>query len=234
MSVKVFDSLDALSEGAANHVVLLISQSEGPFHFVLSGGSTPKELFQILASPAYKDSLPWERIHFWFGDERFVPPTDPESNEGMARKAMLDHVPVPAGHIHGMYRPGSADDAARAYEMEVHDELGDGTFDLNLMGLGPDAHTASLFPGDPSIHETERWVVASTGAAGVKERITMTPPLLNRSKQVLFLVAGKEKAEPLSHVLNENYDPNRFPAQIVARNAPEVIWFLDEAAAARL
>jgi 6-phosphogluconolactonase len=234
MSVRVFDSADALSEAAAAETVALVGKTQGPFHLVLSGGSTPKKLYTILASPAYRDSIPWPRIHFWWGDERFVPSSDPDSNEGMARAAMLDHVPVPTQNIHGMYRSGSAQDAARAYESELRDFVESKGFDLTLLGLGPDAHTASLFPGDPSISEKERWVVASTGAAGVKERLTMTPPLLNRSQEILFLVAGKDKSEPLANVLGEDYDPNRYPAQIVARNAPLVRWFIDEAAAARL
>ena len=234
MSVRVFDSVDALSEAATAHILSKIEQTKGPFHLVLSGGSTPKKLYAMLASPAHQAEMPWSRIHFWFGDERFVPPSDPDSNEGMARAAMLDHVPVPANNVHGMYRAGSAEDAARAYESEIRDHVEERGFDLTLLGLGPDAHTASLFPGDPSISEKARWVVASTGAAGVKQRLTLTAPLLNRSQEVLFLVAGKDKAEPLSKVLGADYDPNRYPAQIVARNAPRVFWFLDESAAASL
>jgi 6-phosphogluconolactonase len=234
MSVRVFDSTEALSEEAANHILQLLGTVEGPFHLVLSGGSTPKKLYTILASPLFRDSIPWNRIHFWWGDERFVPPADPDSNEGMARAAMLDHVPVPASNIHSMFREGTAEQAANSYQNEVRELVPNGAFNLMLLGLGPDAHTASLFPGDPSIHETEKWVVASTGAAGVKHRITMTPPLINRSDVVLFLVAGQDKAEPLAHVLGDTYDPDRFPAQIVARNAPSVLWYIDAVAGTAL
>ncbi|HWD39755.1 MAG TPA: 6-phosphogluconolactonase [Fimbriimonas sp.] len=230
MSVRVFDSSEALSEEAAAHVAQLISDSSGPFHFCLSGGSTPKKLYGILASPAYRDSIPWERIHFWWGDERFVPPTDPDSNERMAREAMLDHVPVLSENVHAMYREGTAEDAAKAYESLLRGV----TFDLLLLGLGPDAHTASLFPGDPSIDETGRLVVASIGAAGVKQRLTLTPPILNASREVLFLAAGEDKQVPLAHVLNDSYEPHKYPAQIVARNAPSVLWFIDSAAAGGL
>ncbi len=234
MSVRVFDSVDALSESAAVHVVQKVAQTDGLFHLVLSGGSTPRMLYGILASPAFRDSVPWSRIHFWWGDERFVPPTDMDSNERMARESMLDKVPVPEENVHPMYRAGSPEEAARAYQDEIRSYLYEGSFDLVLLGLGPDAHTASLFPGDPAIHETERWVVASTGAVGVKERITMTPPLLNQATEVLFLVAGKDKAEPLKNVLGAEYDPDRYPAQIVARNAPSVLWFIDTAAGSAL
>lgn len=234
MNVRLFDSVEALSEEAAIHIVKLIGDEDDPFHLVLSGGSTPRKLYGILASPAFRTSIPWERIHLWWGDERFVPPTDTQSNEGMARTALIDHVPVPAENVHPMYRATTAEEAAKAYENEIMSLVPEGRFDLVLLGLGPDAHTASLFPGDPSIHETDRWVVASTGAAGVRERLTLTPPVLTRSREVLFLVAGSDKAAPLANVLGDTYDPHRFPAQIVARNAPSVWWFVDEAAGSAL
>jgi 6-phosphogluconolactonase len=133
-----------------------------------------------------------------------------------------------------MYREGSAEDAASAYERQLREFLDTDGFDLVLLGLGPDAHTASLFPGDPSIDEREKWVVASTGAAGVKQRLTLTPPVLNSAKEVLFLVAGPDKIEPLANVMNKDYDPHQYPAQIVARNAGHVLWFIDAAAAGGL
>jgi 6-phosphogluconolactonase len=133
-----------------------------------------------------------------------------------------------------MYREGTAEGAASAYERQLREFLDTEGFDLVLLGLGPDAHTASLFPGDPSIDERERWVVASEGAAGVKQRLTLTPPVLNAAKEVLFLVAGKDKQEPLAHVINDPYNPHKYPAQIVARNAGHVLWFLDSAAAEAL
>jgi 6-phosphogluconolactonase len=133
-----------------------------------------------------------------------------------------------------MYRHGSPQDAAAAYEAELRAHLPEGRFDLLLLGLGPDAHTASLFPGDASVFESEHWVLPSTGAAGVKERITMSPPLLNRAREVLFLVAGKDKAKPLASVLNGDYHPDQFPAQIVARHAFSVLWYIDAEAASEL
>ena len=234
MAIRIFDGAEALSEAAAAHLLQLLSASTGSFDLCLSGGSTPKKLYTILASPAYRDDVPWSRVHFWFGDERFVPPTDPDSNERMAREAMLDHVPVPPENIHGMYQDSTAEEAAERYERELRAQLGDKGFDLLLLGLGPDAHTASLFPHDPSIDEKQKWVVASTGAAGVKQRLTLTPPVLNASKQVLFLVAGDDKAVPLANVLNGLEDVHQYPAQIVARNAKDVLWFLDDKAAAKL
>lgn len=234
MSVRVFDSVEALSEAAAALILDRLTRSTGRFHLALSGGSTPKKLFAILASPVFAESVPWPRIHFWWGDERFVPPTDPDSNEKMARETMLDQMPIPAEHIHPMYRPGTAEGAARAYESELRDFMPNGEFDLVLLGLGPDAHTASLFPGDPSINEREHWVLASTGAAGVKQRLTLTPVILNKAKEVIFLAAGPDKTVPLTHVMNEPYNPDKYPAQIVARNAGNVLWMVDTAAASCL
>jgi 6-phosphogluconolactonase len=234
MSVRVFESVEALSEAAAAHIAQRLDESSGPFHLVLSGGSTPKKLYTILASLAYAGSIPWSRIHFWWGDERFVPPSDPESNERMAREAMLNHLPIPTTHIHPMFFDGTAEEAARRYERVLRETVVSSGFDLVLLGVGTDAHTASLFPGDPSIEERERWVVASTGAAGVKVRLTLTPPVLNASKEVLFLVVGPDKAEPLRHVLGDTYEPLKYPAQIVARGAGAVLWFVDGAAAGRL
>ena len=234
MSVRVFDSVEALSEAAAALISQRLEESSGPFHLALSGGSTPKKLFGILASPAYADSIPWGRIHFWWGDERFVPPTDPDSNERMARETMLDNMPIPAEHIHPMYREGSAEEAASFYEEALREWLPSGEFDLVLLGLGPDAHTASLFPGDASIEETVRWVMPSTGAAGVKQRLTLTPAILNKAREVVFLAAGPDKTVPFAHVINEPYAPLKYPAQVVSRNAPSVLWMVDTVAASGL
>jgi 6-phosphogluconolactonase len=234
VSVRVFEDADALAEAAAAHFIQRIGENDRDFHLCMSGGSTPKKLYSILASASYRDVVPYQRLHFWWGDERFVPPTDPDSNEKMARDSWLDQVPAPASHIHPMYRQGTAERAAIAYERELREFLNADGFDLVLLGLGPDAHTASLFPGDPSIDEKERWVVASTGAAGVKQRLTLTPPVINAAAEVLFLVAGKDKASPLANVMDQDYDPQKYPSQIVARNARNVIWYIDSAAAAGL
>ena len=231
MNIRIFENSEALSEAAAARILELLNNIEGVFDLVLSGGSTPKKLYAMMAAPAYRESIDWGRLRIWWGDERFVPPSDKDSNEGMARTAMLNHVPVKSENVHPMYRFGTASEAATAYEQELRSELVTKRLDLVLLGLGPDAHTASLFPGDPSIHEEKRCVVASEGAAGVKQRLTLTPPIINAAKEVLFLVAGADKRDPLRHVLNELYEPDRYPAQVIARNASRVQWYLDKEAA---
>ncbi len=228
MTVKVFDDLESLSRAAADEFVRL-SGEHHPFNVALSGGSTPKKMLELLAGPDYQGKVDWSNLHVYWSDERYVPYTDPASNEGMARKALLDSVPIPAGQIHGMYREGGASEAAETYEKIIP-----ARFDLMLLGLGPDGHTASLFPGDPSVHETERKVVASKGAAGVPERITMTPDYLAASKEVLFLAAGPDKTEPLWRAIEGPLHIDQTPSQTVARRAKNAIWYVDKVAASKL
>jgi 6-phosphogluconolactonase len=230
----VFPDLDSLSKAGAELFVRICAESiaaRGRFNVTLSGGSTPKKMFELLATDACRNSIDWALVHTFWGDERYVPPTDDQSNEHMARKALLDHVPIPAENVHAMYQPGGVESAAAAYEALVRTELGnDLALDLTLLGIGPDGHTASLFPGEPAVREKQRLVVAGVGHAGVSERITMTPPLINRSKTVLFLVAGPDKAEPMRRILFGPEDWDQTPAQAVARHAANVLWLLDSAA----
>lgn len=232
--MQVFSDLDSLSKAGAELFVKLSDQSiaaRGAFHVALSGGSTPKRMFELLATEAYRDKIDWSKVHTFWGDERFVPPSDDQSNEHMARKALLDQVPIPAQNIHGMYREGDAESAAETYETLIRKELGaELALDLTMLGIGPDGHTASLFPGEPAVHETERLVVAGLGHAGVSLRVTMTPPLLNRSRFVLFLVAGADKAAPMKRILFGPEDWEQTPSQAIARHAPNVIWLVDQAA----
>lgn len=231
--MPVFPDLDALSEAAAARFAAKAHdavEKRGRFVAALSGGSSPKNLYARLAQPPYLEGLPWEQIHLVFGDERFVSPNDPESNERMAREALTEKVPLAGAY--GMVRAETPEASAEAYESLIRDLLGkDLAIDLTLLGMGPDGHTASLFPGQPSVHETERLVIAAKANMGVPDRITMTAPLLNRSRLVLFLIGGADKAEPLKRVMEgeENWDET--PTQAVARHAPNVEYFLDEAAA---
>lgn len=231
--MPVFPDLDALSEAAAARFAAeahLAVQTRGRFVAALSGGSSPKKLYARLAQPPYLEGLPWEQIHLLFGDERFVDPNHPESNERMARETLTEHVPLAGAY--GMVRGATPEDAADAYEALVRDLLGDElAIDLTLLGMGPDGHTASLFPGQPSVHERDRLVIAAKANMGIPDRITMTAPLLNRSRLVLFLIGGADKAEPLQRVLEGSEDWDETPTQSVARYAPNVEFFLDEAAA---
>jgi 6-phosphogluconolactonase len=235
--VRVFDTIPELMRAAAEEVVRGAEEAvreHGFFAWALSGGSTPRDLYSLLASPPYRDRLPWSSIHVFWGDERHVPPGDPDSNFRMAREAMLDAVPLPPQNVHRIRaEEPDAEAAAKAYETELREffHLSPGEwprFDLILLGLGKDAHTASLFPGGEAVHESERLVVAPWVAAQNTFRITLTPPVLNRARLVAFLAVGDDKAEPLRAVLEGARDPERYPAQIVEGNR---LWLVDRAAA---
>jgi len=223
----------ALARHVASWMTELARASRGPFRVSLSGGSTPKALYSLLASEAFVERFPWDRVSWFWGDERFVPYDDPESNYRMTREAMLAKAPVPPANIHPVPTDGAPEDAALRYERTLQAAYGSDTldearplFDVTLLGLGPDGHTASLLPGDPVLAERRHWVAAI--AHGRPEvRITMTYPAIESSRHVAFLVAGSEKAKILQTVLAGGSD---VPA---ARLRPigELIWFADRAAA---
>lgn len=239
--VRVFDSKEALGEAAADQVAALIeSLPEGErFSLALAGGSTPLPLHRALATK-HHDAVDWNRIHIFWGDDRFVPPNDENSNYRMARETLLDHVPIPSKNIHPIPTDvGSPEEAAAQYEQTLKAFFGnDGPpqFDLILLGMGPDGHTASLFPGVPALQEKERWVAGVAAPQHIGPhvpRVTLTLPVINRSKQVFFLVAGENKQEPLAAILNGKPGAGAYPASRVhARQG--LVWFVDEAAAAPL
>jgi 6-phosphogluconolactonase len=221
----------------AHHVAEWMTQAalaaDGPFRVSLSGGSTPKTLYGLLASDEFRSRFPWQRVSWYWGDERFVPYDHPESNFRMTREAMLAKAPVPPGNIHPIPTDGSPDDAARRYELTLQQAYGGATldphrplFDVTLLGLGPDGHTASLLPGEPVLSERKRWVAAV--AHGRPEvRITMTYPALESSRRVAFLVAGEEKAAIFTAIRKGD---SRVPAAQI-RPVGELFWFVDRAAA---
>lgn len=221
----------------AHHVAEWMTQAalaaDGSFRVSLSGGSTPKTLYGLLASDEFRSRFPWQRVSWYWGDERFVPYDHPESNFRMTREAMLAKAPVPPGNIHPIPTDGSPDDAARRYELTLQQAYGGASldphrplFDVTLLGLGPDGHTASLLPGEPVLSERKRWVAAV--AHGRPEiRITMTYPALESSRRVAFLVAGQEKAAIFSAIRKGD---SRVPAAQI-RPVGELFWFVDRAAA---
>lgn len=238
--LKVFDDVSALMRGAAEEIVSAARQAvadHGLFSWALSGGSTPRDLYRLLASDENRGRMPWNAIHFFWGDERHVPPDHPDSNFRMAREAMLDAVPVPPGNIHRV--PAEEPDASRAaaeYEAALRSFFGLSAgewprFDLILLGLGKDGHTASLFPGGDAVNERRRLVVAPWVEAQKTFRITFTPPVLNHARRVMFLAAGDDKAEALLAVLEGAREPERYPAQIVGGGEGNVSWWVDRAAA---
>ena len=236
----------ALYHAAAEQVCRigqLAIQTMGRFSLVLSGGTTPRPLYELLTTEPYRSSLDWDKVEFFWGDERVVAPDDPKSNFRMAREAMLDELGISAAHIHRIRaEQPDLDAAAREYEQEIERVLGKVAgvgrrpphFNLFLLGMGPDGHTASIFPDTDALEETQRWVIpVNVPSLGVK-RITMTPPLINSAHFILFMVTGSAKAEVVSRVLQGPRDPRRCPAQLIHPLTGEVMWFADREASALL
>ena len=238
--LRVFDDADALTRAAAEEITESAEAaiaSEGRFTIALSGGSTPRPVYRLLAEEPYRDRIRWDRVFVFWGDERHVPPGDPQSNFGMAHDELLSKVPLPAHNIHRVRaEKPDAERAAHEYEWTLRSafNLDEGQvprFDLVLMGLGSDGHTASLFPGSDAVRERTRLVVAPWVSAQSSFRITMTLPVFNRAACALFLVSGEDKAEALRSVLEGDLQPDRFPAQGVRPENGRLLWFGDRAAA---
>lgn len=233
-----------LARGAADETVAIARdalESRGRFRLVLPGGATPRRLLDLLASDAYRSRIAWADTDVFFGDERAVPPDDPTSNFRMAREALLAPLGIAAECIHRMRAERSdLDEAARDYQHElarVTDVSPSGPpprLDLVMLGMGADAHTASLFPATKALHERERWVVPTRAPVAPFDRMTFTFSTINRARCVLFLVAGADKAAPLAEVLEGDRDPDRLPSQSVRPTDGRLCWLVDDAAASRL
>lgn len=231
---------EELSEKAAEWLVEYIHdilKKQDRFTIALSGGSTPKKLYQLLASDKYNNKIDWSKLHFFWGDERFVPFEDDRNNAKMAYADLLDRVPVKKEHIHVMQTEGlQPEESAEAYDRLLHQYF-DGkstTFDLILLGLGNDAHTLSLFPGYEHVTENKKWAVSFFLKEQDMYRITLTSPVVNMAARVAFLISGGDKAASLYHVIAGEHDPDLYPAQIIQPFNSELYWFLDEPAAADL
>jgi 6-phosphogluconolactonase len=234
--IKAADPI-ALAATAAEHVLARTAANRGQVAICLTGGSSPKQLYQLLATEPYRNRLPWHRVHWFIGDERLVPAGDPLHNMSMARSAFLDRC-APPENIHPIPTatadPADPDRAAALYQRELQSFYGADAidnarplFDLVLMGVGPDGHTASLFPGDPVLDETARWVVGVPRAnvAPFVPRVTLTLPTLASCREMLFEVAGTDKRAILTRVFaGENLPANR------ARSTGETVWLVDRAA----
>lgn len=200
IELAVLADPEALARRAADWLLALATAKDGVFAVALSGGATPRRLYAHLAGPPWRDRFPWSRTHWFWGDERFVAHDDPRSNFRMACEALLAHVPVPAGHIHPIATEGLAPEAAaaayhhdlRSFYGAEHLDPARPLFDVTLLGLGPDGHTASLFPGTAVLAERRRWVAAVVGAEA-ETRITLTYPALESSRRTAFLVTGEDK-----------------------------------------
>lgn len=225
---------EALAQGAAERVMARIAANPGRIAICLTGGSSPKKLYQLLDSDAWRSKIPWDRVHWFIGDERFVPESDPLNNMAVARATFLDRN-APAGHIHPIPTTEADPDAsASAYARELHAFYGSEQldparplFDLVLMGAGPDGHTASLFPGYPEIEETKRWVVGvpKANVAPFVPRVSLTLPALASCREMLFEIAGHDKQPILTRLLNGETLP-----AVRARSNGETVWMVDQAA----
>jgi 6-phosphogluconolactonase len=223
----------ALAARMAGWIADCIQEKQGRFRIALSGGETPKTLYKTLASNTFRTRIDWQRLDVFWGDERFVPYSDPRSNFAMARDALLCHVPIPPSHIHPMPVDGTPEDAAARYEMLLKELYGSATldsaqplFDLVLLGLGSDGHTASLLPGQPVLDEKEKWV-AAVEAGREEPRLTLTYPVLENNARIAFLVTGKDKADAVKHARASDIT---LPAGRL-RPSGAVLWFLDGDAA---
>jgi 5-dehydro-2-deoxygluconokinase len=244
VDVAVFSDDDSLMRAEAERLVAAARDAiaaRGRFVLALSGGSTPRRLYEMLSKPEFADRIDWSRTHVFWGDERCVPPDHGASNYRMAREALLDRVPIPTENIHRMRGEDDPEVAARAYEAELHGFFGpaDGpperSFDEVLLGMGNDGHTASLFPGTPPVHEQRRWVMAQhVEQPQPMWRITLTPIVINAADDVDFLVTGAPKAERLRQVLENDGRTEVVPAQLIVPKHGSLHWMVDAAAGASL
>jgi 6-phosphogluconolactonase len=237
LNFLVHETSDELAEAAAREFVARAEgaiNKHGRFAVVLAGGSTPKTTYEALARD-YSGELDWGRVHVFFGDERTVPPDHEDSNYRMAHEALLSRVPV--GSVHRMRGELPPAEAAAAYEEELRKYFGpDGVpaFDLILLGLGEDGHTASLFPETSALDVTDRWVVANPVLKLETTRLTLTVPAINAARAVNFQVAGEGKAEALKEILEGDADPRAYPAKFIRPEGGDLTWMVDKAAASLL
>ncbi|MBI5305850.1 MAG: 6-phosphogluconolactonase [Chloroflexi bacterium] len=260
--IQIVSDRGALARNAATRFVSLARQAmdaRGQFAVALSGGSTPRDLYALLATPEISAQVDWSRVHVFFGDERAVPPDHADSNFKMAHDALFARVPLPAENIHRIRAELAPDVAAREYENEMRaffspspaererlgmevetpspaerGRVGVGVLDLVLLGLGANGHTASLFPHARALRETERWVVAEYIAEVKMNRITLTAPVINAAATILWLVAGADKATTVREVMRGAFRPDELPAQLIRPPNASVVWLLDQAAASEL
>jgi 6-phosphogluconolactonase len=240
--IRILTTPQELSEAAAEEVLRAAKEAvaqRGRFTIALSGGSTPKNLFNLLATNA-RNVMPWDRTFFFWGDERHVPPTDPDSNYRMADETMLSKIPVAGGNVFRIAAENpDAAAAAEAYEQTLQKffQLEPGqvpVFDLILLGMGPDGHTASLFPGSDGLQEKTRLVIANWVDKLKTSRITLTLPVLNAARCVAFLVSGTDKAAVLKLVLEGDVPGEQYPSKLIQPKDGKLIWLLDRAAASEL
>lgn len=237
-NLQIFADASEVARAAALRFIEIAQESttaRGRFSVALAGGSTPKRIYELLASDELCDQLDWSKVHIFFGDERCVPPDDAESNYRMANEALLARVALPEQNVHRMRGEGDAVANARLYEDELRDYFDGDTwpqFDLVMLGMGDDGHTASLFPDTRALGVHTAWVTANWVEKFEAFRVTLTAPAINHAHHVMFIVTGANKAARLEEVLHGAHEPQRLPAQLIQPHAGGALeWFLDEAAA---
>jgi 6-phosphogluconolactonase len=227
LSVHLVEELIHLSHSAAKH--------QKKINIALSGGSTPKILFQLLAQPSYRNEINWKILHFYWGDERCVPPDHPESNYGMTRESLLQFIENPKSNIHRIKGEILADKAANSYSREILQNVPAGEdgiprFDLILLGMGEDGHTASLFPGSEVLKIKDKICAVAAHPVSGQKRVTLTLPVINHAKKVSFLVTGKSKSRVISEIFNRAPGFDHYPAAHIDLVQGKLIWLLDKAA----
>jgi 6-phosphogluconolactonase len=238
MDTRVFPDIEALSRGALEELLRILQDAVAErerFAIALAGGNTPAKLYSLWAQAnKYGFETPWEQVHLFWGDERYVPLDDPLSNYRMTQETLISRVPIPPGNVHPVQTSlRTPEKAAEAYEAELRKFFGAEApaFDLQLLGLGVEGHTASLFPGSPALEEKQRWVAAIEAPAKPPKRLTLTPVVLNCARNTFFLVAGADKRGILAALRAEpDSPPSQYPAGRIRPKGP-VLWFLDEPAA---
>jgi 6-phosphogluconolactonase len=240
--IIVMDDAQALYVRAAEEIAHFAGEAictHGEFNLCLTGGATPASTYELLAT-RFHLSVDWKEVQFFWGDERCVPPDDPSSNFGMANRTMLSKLVLRPEQVHRMRGEEEPALAAQQYERELRDffrleEPGDfPSFNLMLLGLGENAHVASLFPHHPALHEKNRLVVAVEVEATPSRRLSLTIPVINSAERVMFVVSGETKAEAVRNILQGPADPEQYPAQFVKPHSGEIVWLIDKAAASHL
>jgi 6-phosphogluconolactonase len=238
--IQLFPDSASLSRAAAEHFVsaaMAAATARGRFLAVLSGGSTPQELYRLLAAPPYREQAPWLQTHLFWADERLVPPTDAGSNYGQAEQRLIRHVTLPPENVHRIKGELEPAEAVADYSRQLAQAADEGQpwprFDLVLLGLGADGHTASLFPGRIPAQAWQEPVVAVTAdyQGRPARRVTLTPPVFNSARRILFLATGREKAEAVAAVRQAEGDAETWPARLIRPPAGSVAWLVDEQAA---
>jgi len=243
--LRILEDVPALSSAAAEAFARLAAEAiaaRGRFIVALTGGQTPRPIYEQLAAAPYRERVAWCDIEFFWVDERAVPPDHPDSNYGLAERTLLSHVALDRRRVHRMHGEdadltAAADAYASTIASTADTTVASNTppaFDLIQLGMGADGHTASLFPETKALHEARRWVVANDAPQRRTRRLTFTFPLINAARTIHVFVAGEQKADTLRAVLQGPPDPDRYPAQRIAAASGETIWFLDKAAARRL